>query len=79
MSETDHILKETVTIGREQAAERLRALADMLDAGAFVDGAEPLEIPEEIVYELDVERKEKHGEMRFEIEAEVHWRQPVER
>ncbi len=72
----EHIAKETVTLSRGEAAARLRSLADEVEAGWMAGGSRPLRLPESVTFELDIACKEKHGEQRYEIEAEIHWAEP---
>jgi amphi-Trp domain-containing protein len=72
-----HILKQEMTMSRSEAAERLRSLADLVEAGNVDIGVEPLAVPEQVDFELDIARKLKRDTFRFEIEAELHWATPA--
>lgn len=70
--EFEHATEETLS--REQAAERLRALADDLarqnEVSFLRDGKRfTVAVPDQVTFEVEVER----GEDGTELEVEIRW------
>ncbi len=63
--------KHTTT--RAEAAELLRKLADQLEGGEISLQETPYEIPPMIKFELELEKKQKKGTEKTEIEIELSW------
>ncbi len=58
---------------KTEAAELLRKLADQLDAGEITLQDTPYQIPEQVKFELELEKKVKKGTEKTELEIEISW------
>lgn len=57
---------------RQQAAKRLRILANAIEARHFRMGGHPVEIPEEVRLKVECHTHESRAAGEFEVE--IHWR-----
>lgn len=64
--------EEKHRMGRAEAAERLRRVADMVEQGKVVSGEHSIELPEEFEYELELEDEQSKGK----VEVELEWKTP---
>lgn len=67
------LFQEHHITSREQAANRLRELADKIEDTTFLLGDHEVALPEEVSFKIEADREDEQGNAVTELEFELRW------